>query len=504
MRSCPSFPAGVVTLSMARSARGARGSADGGRGQDAPHGATLSLIVRGTHSVPGENSVSRIAIVGSGIAGCVAAHGFLADGHEVTLYTDRSRDAWLEASRPTGTAARFDLALSYERALGLNAWDAVAPRGEGVFLEFCPTLHNRLVRLAGRARNPFQAVDVRLQSHHWMHLFGARGGTLALETVTPERLDAIARRYDLTLVAAGRGPLAELFAPDPARSRYREPQRQLAMMITVGGPLAVPDVPYLPVKFDFLGTDGEVFFIPYYHKDHGPSWNLLFEAKAGSRMDRFRDCSSGEDVVRVAKQVIGELFPWDAPFVRDMELADPLGWLVGAVTPVVRQPVARLPSGGFAVALGDTAISFDPIAAQGANHAVKQARFLVESVAAARGPLDARWAAHVCERFYLEQAEPAVQFTERLLEPLTRAGRELLIAQQGSDGEPGNRTGAQRIANAFFANFNDPRELTEAFGDLRLAREVIRRESGSWIKAGLRGRAAIARQQLRQRLGRAA
>src|SRR4029079_17173082 len=114
-----------------------------------------------------------------------------------------------------------------------------------------------------------------------------------------------------------------------------------------------------------------------------------------SRMDRFRDCKTGEEAVRVAKQVIGDLFPWDAPFVRDMELADPLGWLVGAVTPVVRRPVARLPSGSTAIALADTAITFDPIAAQGANHAVKQARFLVESAAAARGALDARWAERV-------------------------------------------------------------------------------------------------------------
>ncbi|HYC59369.1 MAG TPA: FAD-dependent oxidoreductase [Thermoanaerobaculia bacterium] len=103
----------------------------------------------------------KIAIIGSGIVGLVAAHALRRDGHEVTLYSDRTPEQWLRDSRPTGTAARFEMALSYERALGLDHWDDVAPRGEGVFLTFCPTPHNQLVRLLGRSAGPFQTVDMR-------------------------------------------------------------------------------------------------------------------------------------------------------------------------------------------------------------------------------------------------------------------------------------------------------------------------------------------------------
>src|SRR5918912_2225314 len=60
-----------------------------------------------------------IAIVGSGIAGLVAAHALRRAGQDVTIYTDRSAEQWLHESRPTGTAARFDDALSFERQLGL-------------------------------------------------------------------------------------------------------------------------------------------------------------------------------------------------------------------------------------------------------------------------------------------------------------------------------------------------------------------------------------------------
>ena len=87
-------------------------------------------------------------------------------------------------------------------------------------------------------------------------------------------------------------------------------------------------------------------------------------------------------------------------------------------------------------------------------------------------------------------------FSNLLLEPITAPARELLIAQYGSDGRIDNRGVKQRIANAFFENFNDPRTLTPAFLDMRRAREVI----GGWRWNGMRGRARIARDQVRQRL----
>jgi len=80
--------------------------------------------------------VRKIAIIGSGIAGLIAAHALRRHRYDVTLYSDRTPDQWLNESRPTGTAARFETALDYERELGLNHWDDVAPRGEGVFLTF--------------------------------------------------------------------------------------------------------------------------------------------------------------------------------------------------------------------------------------------------------------------------------------------------------------------------------------------------------------------------------
>jgi 2-polyprenyl-6-methoxyphenol hydroxylase-like FAD-dependent oxidoreductase len=449
----------------------------------------------------GGADMRRIAIIGSGIVGLITAHGLRRAGYHVTLYSDRTAEQWLRESRPTGTAARFDLALTYERALGLNHWDDVAPRGEGVFLTFCPTRHNQLVRLLGRSARPFQAVDMRLQIHRWMNDFEDHGGDLAIESVTVDRLDAITAAHDLTLVAAGKAELARLFERDALRSAYDAPKRHLAMVIATGR-MSVDGCPFLPVKFEFLGTDGEIFFVPYLHRDAGPSWNIVIEAQPGSRIDRYADAKSGDEVLALTKQLVRELFPWSDAWMQTMKLADPMGWLTGRIAPTVRKPIATLRSGRVVAALGDTAITYDPVAAQGANSGVKQARHLVESIVA-RGdrPFDAAWIAQTFDAFWNDHARWACAFNNLFLEPLTAAGQQLLIAQYGSDGRADNESGRQHIADAFFANFNDPRELTPAFLSVDEARAFIAKTTGhSWLWSLIRGGVAVARDQLRQRL----
>mgnify|MGYP000504075790 CR=1 FL=1 len=88
--------------------------------------------------------------------------------YEVTLHFDTTPEEFLERSRPTGVAARFDSSLAFERELGLEHWGALAPQGEGVHLHFLPRPGNVLVTLLGRLRRPFLAIDLRLQSATWL------------------------------------------------------------------------------------------------------------------------------------------------------------------------------------------------------------------------------------------------------------------------------------------------------------------------------------------------
>jgi hypothetical protein len=276
-------------------------------------------------------------------------------------------------------------------------------------------------------------------------------------------------------------------------------------MVIATGRMSVEGCPFLPVKFEFLGTDGEIFFVPYFHRDHGPSWNIVIEAQPGSRIDRFGDAKSGDEVLATAKALVRELFPWSDSWMQTMKLADPMGWLTGRITPTVRKPVAQLPSGRVVAALGDTAISYDPVAAQGANSGVKQARHMIDRivtrVSAGVRSFDAAWIAETFDAFWDEHAQWACAFNNVFLEPLTAPGQELLIAQYSSDGARANETGRQKIADTFFANFNDPRDLIPAFTDIDRARAFTAKTTGrSWLWSAIRGRAAIARDQVRQRL----
>lgn len=447
--------------------------------------------------------MARFAIIGAGIAGLQAAHGLRGAGHEVTLYSDRTPEDFLQRSRPTGTAARFAMAQDIERALDLDRWSQLAPPIEGVHLTFCPAQNNRLLTMLGRFSRPAVAIDVRLQSATWMELLLARGGRIQIESVTLARLEEIAAGADLTLVASGRGELMRLFPRDEARSTYTAPQRQLAM-VNVSGPASHwAHTPWMqPVKFNFFGPFGECFWVPWYSKDGARGWSLVFEARAGGPIDRFRGLDSAEAVLRTGQALVRELIPWDADWIQAAEPCDERAWLVGSFTPEVRQVQGTLPSGRPVMALGDAAQSLDPIAGQGANNGTKMVANLLECVAARpEGPFDAPWMVHTQDRFW-QRHRDIERFNNALLEPLTTAGKLMLFSQYGSTGRADDDSPQQALANAIVDNFNDPATLTASFYEVEAARQAIRARFGGSLGPVLKGGAAALGAQLRQAMGR--
>ena len=175
------------------------------------------------------------------------------------------------------------------------------------------------------------------------------------------------------------------------------------MIITTGGKMGFAGVPFVPVKFNFFAPFGEAFYVPYYHKDHGPTWNMLMEAKPGGPLDRFGDCKSGEQAVEIYKQVMKELIPWDYRLGQGhaARRSERLAGRSSFCADGAQAGRPALPSGRIVTPLGDTAMALDPVGGQGANNGNKMARNLVDSIVARRDrPFDAAWMTETFERFY--------------------------------------------------------------------------------------------------------
>ena len=152
--------------------------------------------------------------------------------------------------------------------------------------------------------------------------------------------------------------------------------------------------------------------------------------------------------------------------------------------------------------VGDTLTTLDPIAGQGANNGYRMAKNLVQHIVArGDGAFDAAWMTEAFEAYYASSGKATIDFNNLLLEPLTNAGKQMLIAQYGSNGV--SKTGAQAIADAFCGAFPDPTTVVHALTDGATARAFIRENSGRhWLPQSASGLFGVVRDQIRQKLGR--
>ncbi|MBN9624439.1 MAG: FAD-dependent oxidoreductase, partial [Actinobacteria bacterium] len=391
--------------------------------------------------------MTKIAVVGAGQAGLLAAHALHDAGYSVTLYSDKTPEDFLERSRPTGTAGRFNMSIEWERELGLAHWDEEADFADGVFLTLAFEPRVPVLTLLGRLSGDFCAIDVRLQSASWMRELAEKGAQVEIEEVTVERLDEITGENDLTIVATGTGEIQRLLPVDGDRTTYQTPQRQLGMVNVTGIPIEIPYAPHiLPIKFNAYPPFGEAFWVPWFSKDHKHCWSLVFEGKEGGPIDKFRDVSSVDEAWTAAKGVIEELMPWDYEWLRDAEPVDENAWQRGAFAPTVRKPVASLPSGRNALALGDAAQTLDPIGGQGANNGNKMAKNLVECILErGDGPFDPEWMQSTFDRFW-DRHRHIEMWNNTLLEPMPESGMKFQQAAYGASGRADDTSPQQRLA----------------------------------------------------------
>jgi flavin reductase (DIM6/NTAB) family NADH-FMN oxidoreductase RutF len=405
--------------------------------------------------------VKRVAIVGAGQSGLQLAHGLLAAGYEVSLFSDHSADE-IREGRVRSSQCMFDSALEIERGLNLNYWEGQGPKVEGISFAVPDGIGGSSIDWAARLDNFAQSVDQRLKIPRWLAQFQSRGGELHIKAAGPEDLAACASTHDLVIVASGKGALGQLFARDPGRSPFSQAQRALALTYVTG---MQPRVPYSAVCFNLIPNVGEYFVFPALTTS-GPCEIMVFEGVRGGPMDCWsEDLSPAEHLAR-SKELLETFLPWEAARCRHIELTDDNGVLSGCVVPTVRKPVANV-AGLPILGMADAVVLNDPITGQGSNNAARCAETYLEAILErGNGPADAEWMQQTFDRYWIGYAKWVTEWTNLLLKPPAHVLRLLDCAGKNP-----------AIASAFANGFDDPRTLFPWFMDPAEADKFIQQEA---------------------------
>ncbi len=405
--------------------------------------------------------MTKVAIVGAGQTGASAALALAERGVEVTLFSDRDQRSLRNDVPATGTAVLFGGGQQAERHLGLDSYQDVAPLGSGMSQRIVAEPNIELIAFDGTFDGfTAEGVDTRLKADDRISGFRSIGGRFIVRAVDKDALDEIAAKHDLTLVATGRNGLRSLFPRDDARSVLIGPQRNVIMLTVTGlGHDKSVFAHRSPAggahsAFSFIGEKGEAWWGPYYHKDVGPSWSFLGWAKPGSEWEkRFAAAVSAESALQIVADLHRDYLPWDLPEVLRFEVIpqDPHSWLIGAVTQEVRSSVGWTKSGHIVASLGDTAMSYDPIAGQGAQSGLIQTAIYVDRIIGRDGALDERWIRESFDIFYTQRGAGAELVTRLFLghPDLAEIAQILIAAANGSE----------RFADRLFGLISDPSPL---------------------------------------------
>ncbi|RKT52911.1 styrene monooxygenase/indole monooxygenase family protein [Saccharothrix australiensis] len=412
-----------------------------------------------------------VAVVGAGQAGIVLSAALLRAGWRVTLHSDRTAQEYLDSGgRPT--ACLFGDQVEYEAELGLERWPE-APRPGRIRLDVHTDDGRAAFTVDAPLRKPALAVDQRLKFAHGLRELARRGAAVVTGSVDADDLDALAARHDLVVVTVGSRAFPELFPRDDARSVHTTAQRALFMVNVRGYDLAAHPR-YRDILFTFVPGTAEVFWIPFWDKDAGESRAVTVEAVPGGRADRFGGVTSAAEGLAVLREVVADLLPGHLDFLAPVTPTSPVTWLKGSVVPVVRRPVAVLPSGRHVLGLGDAVVLNDPIAGQGANNATRMARFFADRLAGYDGTAEQlrSW----FDEFW-ETGRRTNDFSNGLLAPLRPFQRDVLLAAAHHPS----------IGEELWEGFNDPPTVFPWFFDEAAAREFLaRRRVRRWDLARYR------------------
>lgn len=409
--------------------------------------------------------MTSIGIVGTGISGLQLALSLQQAGIRTTLYAERTPDE-IRGSRLMNTVSRFGPTVDRERALGVAHWADHASNYSSVNVAVTGTP----VAFSGKLRQAAGNVDFRVYLSRLLEDYAARGGHVVTGRRSVEQIVAGTAEHDLTVVAAGRESVAELFPRDPSRSPYDAPQRRICGFIADGVGPADP----FGVDITLVPEGGEIFCMPYLTR-HGVMTAICIEAVPGGPLepivDRRYDAGPGA-FENLALDLLSRYAPRTYARIDRAAFAvtDPMDVLQGAIVPTVRQPYCEVAPGRFVVAVGDAYVANDPVGGQGANLGSRTAAIMSEAIQ--RDVAYDEWFCRVLARDMWAAAEPIVNFNNAFLQPPPPHVEGLLGAAMTE----------QPVADAFCNLWADPAEMWRTIATPERSAAFIARHSA--LQAG--------------------
>jgi hypothetical protein len=396
--------------------------------------------------------MAKVTIVGAGQSGLQLGIGLVQAGHDVRVVSSRTPDD-IRTGQVMSSQVMFASALDTERALGIDFWPDACAQIQGIqFAIPHPEIRGQnALYFASRLDRPGNCVDQRIKFPRWIEHFMSIGGKFVIEEATVADLERYASEAELVIVAAGKGKIAELFERDAERSTFDQPMRVVALTYVTG---MTPRPEYSAVCFNLCPGVGESFAFPGL-TTAGPCDIIVQECIPGGPMDCWADATTPAEHLAKAKWILDTFFPGEAERCRNIELTDANGILAGRFAPVVRKPVARLPSGRPVLGMADVVVLNDPITGQGSNNAAHCAHTYLHAIDKRKdGPFDAAWMQDTFESFWA-YARSVSTWTNALLTPPPEHVVKLLGA---ASLDP-------RVAHRFVNGFDDPRDYFEWFMD---------------------------------------
>ncbi len=390
----------------------------------------------------------KIGIVGAGQAGLILGIALVDAGYEVTIFSARTSEEIFNG-KLNAPPILFPDAIEIEAHLGLNFWDKESLVCQRYHSQVCDTSGNVLSEVSHTLEKPWQALDQRLKFPKWMKEFVARGGKLITLQVNQTDLDELSSNYDLVVIAVGKATLSTLFERDKQKSLHNSPKRHIGTSL-VKGKSKISET----FEITVIPNVGEIIQSPFYNKEQNLCYILGFQAYPQGEMDRFYEVQNGAQFLERAKEIIEKFKPNAAFIFENLELISDNSWLCGAVTPIVRKPVAQLESGRIVMAIGDAIIAHDPCGAQGANNATKMSHQVAQRIIAhGSSEFDRQWMEGVFEEFW-QYAQYSVALTNSLLSPTAH----LQDISRAMARNP-------EIVNDYINGFNHPPSLAPWFFD---------------------------------------